>query len=102
MCLFSFLIMLRIKKGEMSLRVIIVLFVVILMIFLIYNVKGVSDFLTGNVALTSNALNENEPNATEETITNISIGLIFVLVIGLVALLVFVNYVRKKNRVEIN
>lgn len=88
----------NLKKGEMSLKVTIVLIVVILIIFLIYNVKDISNFLTGSVALTSNALNEETSQSSEETLTNISLSLVFIVIIGLITLFVFMNYLRKNNK----
>jgi beta-lactamase regulating signal transducer with metallopeptidase domain len=90
--------MLKIKKGETGFRVIIVLIAIILTFFLIYNVKDISNLLTGNVALTSNALNEEVSKTNKEILTNISLALVFLLVIGLVALFIFINYLRRKNK----
>ena len=87
----------NLKKGEISLKVIIVLIIVILVAFLIYNVKDISNFLTGNVALTSNALNEETTQGSEETLTNISLSLVLIVIIGLIALFVFMNYLKRKN-----
>jgi|APSaa5957512576_1039674.scaffolds.fasta_scaffold317569_1 hypothetical protein len=94
--------MTKIKKGEISLRVLIVLIAVILIIFLIYNIKDISNFLTGNVALTSNALNDVKSQNSEETLTNISLSLVFIVIIGLIALFVFMNYLMRQNKAGSN
>jgi len=85
-------------KASSSLKIFsiaILLIVIVILVWILISPGNLTDLLTGNVAITTNVLNESIGESSEKTIGGVNLLLIFVIV--LVAVFILANYLRTKQ-----
>jgi len=82
-----------------KIRTILILIAIVFLFLLVYNqlTNNITDLLTGNVAITSNALNDESPNNNSGDFNKINLSLILIMV---VAIFMFVRYMKGSVETE--